>query len=320
MIPFTNTRTTSRHRELFDGTKTYFSVTRGNVNRFQDVYKFLELQESIMLFGGMGPGVGIVPLISSSGPQATFDGSSLEKVIIWEQMLPLTPCMAALSNSYGHSADLNSKKVREELFRLWNSTQNIPSLPGPKLLLSEEPQLIPQGFHISGGNSEHETLFKFHTESLPSDRIVPLRSLGKAMVAALCLVLEEKGLISLESPVCETLACFDRPGKSKITLKMLLSNTSGIKGSEDSRALSDPGISLLDAAKIVADENLECEPGTQFIYSNLGWQVVGAVIEATTKSTFADSFHKYLAEPLGISQVRRKLEKVWQGAHVWKKG
>lgn len=146
-------------------------------------------------------------------------------------------------------------------------------------------------------------LYSMSSASMPLSRVIPFRSMGKAIVAAMCLVLEERGLLHLDDPVGLFLPSFDTPEKRTITLKMLLKHTSGIKADNDSPSLSNPDISMSAAADIIASYPLECTPESRFVYSNLGWQVIGAVIEAAASTSFGDVFHEFLATPLGMEQV-----------------
>jgi CubicO group peptidase (beta-lactamase class C family) len=115
-------------------------------------------------------------------------------------------------------------------------------------------------------------------------------SISKSFVAIAVLQLAEEGKIDLQKPVATYLPWLKFDSKfSPITTHHLLSHTSGLSG-----------VPLLN--RVVATTlRVGFEPGTQWVYSNIGYAILGFLIEAIDKKTFAESMRQRVLLPLGMN-------------------
>jgi hypothetical protein len=86
--------------------------------------------------------------------------------------------------------------------------------------------LTPQGYYFSAGKKTGELLYE-RARGFPSQRRYPLRSQSKALVAATVLALQDRGFLSVDDPVAQLLSAFDVPGLRNVTIRHLLTHTSG---------------------------------------------------------------------------------------------
>lgn len=129
-------------------------------------------------------------------------------------------------------------------------------------------------------------------------------SMSKPITAAAILQLIASGRVGLEEPIATYLEA--QPYGSEITLRQLLSHTSGIPnpiplrwvhpvashGEFDERAA---------LAKVLRDHpKLSFRPGTRFGYSNIGYWLLGVIVERVTSVPFPVYVREHLFEPLGI--------------------
>ncbi|WP_244223559.1 serine hydrolase domain-containing protein [Amycolatopsis circi] len=125
------------------------------------------------------------------------------------------------------------------------------------------------------------------------DSRVPIGSVTKAATATLAMMLVSDGDLELDQPVGEILG---DPGLScALTLRRLLSHTSGLP--------SDPADAAGTARKEVRSAEFVCEPGTAFSYSNLGYALVGLLIEEVTGMDWREAVESILLRPLEIEPV-----------------
>jgi D-alanyl-D-alanine carboxypeptidase len=131
---------------------------------------------------------------------------------------------------------------------------------------------------------------------------IPVASTTKSYVAALALLLEDEGVLDLDAPID---AWIDWPGGDEITLRMLLDHSSGI--GELGNGLLDPQLVVQQRAVTIA-ETLEvgrskvavADPGAETHYSNLGYVVAGAVIEAATGEDLGTLLRDRVFDPAGL--------------------
>src|SRR5437763_14567928 len=109
------------------------------------------------------------------------------------------------------------------------------------------------------------------------DTIYDLASLTKPLVTGLlCAQLVELGELTLDSSVANYLLEFDRPDKNRITIRELLTHTSGLPAWRPLYLLAVQKDSALAA---IVNETLDAQPGEQVIYSDLGFIVLGFLLE-----------------------------------------
>ena len=86
-----------------------------------------------------------------------------------------------------------------------------------------------------------------------------------------------------------------------MTIRQMLSHTSGLPGHEESSVLSDDTITLQQAAQIIASIDLIAMPGAVFCYGGLSMQVAGACAEIASGMTWSNLVQTRLKQPLGLT-------------------
>lgn len=85
-----------------------------------------------------------------------------------------------------------------------------------------------------------------------------------------------------------------------ITLRILMSHTSGINEDASYNFQSSRLQDMLDVTHKAEYNFRDVKPGTQYKYSNFGAGVTGAIVEAVTGKDVSTFMREYLFEPLGI--------------------
>lgn len=115
-------------------------------------------------------------------------------------------------------------------------------------------------------------------------------SISKSFVAIAMLQAAAEGRIDLHKPVISYLPWLKVESKyAPFTTHHLLSHTAG---------LSSVPLLMRVAASTLRTGS---EPGTRFLYSNIGYVLLGFLLEAVEKRPFAEVLRKRVLEPLGMS-------------------
>lgn len=119
---------------------------------------------------------------------------------------------------------------------------------------------------------------------------IRIGSIAKSMTALATMQLVEQGLIDLDAAIQTYILDYPKHPKTQITIRHLLSHTSGIDGYKDGREsnTTEKYTTLYDALTLFKDRDLLFEPGTQYSYTTYGYTLIGAVIEKITGKTFED--------------------------------
>ncbi|MBN1929572.1 MAG: beta-lactamase family protein [Chlorobiaceae bacterium] len=123
-------------------------------------------------------------------------------------------------------------------------------------------------------------------------------SLTKAIVTTSILMqLVERDSLDLRAPVASYLPGFAINGKEKITIEQLMRHTSGLRAhtfyAETCRTPDE-------VFRAIEQDTLTCKPGTDTQYSDLGFILLGRIIEKVTGKDIPANFHARFARPLGM--------------------
>lgn len=142
------------------------------------------------------------------------------------------------------------------------------------------------------------------------EAIFDLASLTKVLVTLpAILLLVERGTVLLSDRVADLIEDFAGGDKAQITLEHLLSHTSGLP---NHRYLSAYGQSRADMLRGLHAELLERAPGTEVVYSDLGYILLGEVIERVSGLPLDVFAQQELFAPLGMQHTRYCPPADWQ--------
>ena len=136
---------------------------------------------------------------------------------------------------------------------------------------------------------------------LTADTVFDLASLTKVMATGpTVLALHDAGVLSLDDPLERYVAGVAAPEGAGIRVRHLLAHTAGLLGSRRFY-LSCTTAAELRAA--VVAEPLSGVPGRQVIYSDLGFLLLGWVVEAATGLPLDEACARFVHEPLGLTRT-----------------
>jgi CubicO group peptidase (beta-lactamase class C family) len=124
-----------------------------------------------------------------------------------------------------------------------------------------------------------------------------LGSNTKAMTATLAAIAVERGLLDWTSTAT---AVLDVDGSTEITLERLLAHAAGIRPLTDDPAFVGLPTERREVARLLVSEPPLFKPGEDNAYSNGGYAVTAAMLEAVTGVTWESLLQTWLAEPLSI--------------------
>jgi CubicO group peptidase (beta-lactamase class C family) len=135
-------------------------------------------------------------------------------------------------------------------------------------------------------------------ESHPAtlETVYDLASLTKPLVTGLlCARMIETGALHLDDFVSTQLAEFGREDKRSITVRHLVTHTSGLPAWRPLYLLADDPNDALEA---IAEQPLDYKPGEHVIYSDLGFVALGFLLQRIASCTLVELATKEIFEPL----------------------
>ena len=143
--------------------------------------------------------------------------------------------------------------------------------------------------------------------TMQTDTVFDLASLTKEYATVLAVMkLIDSGLITLDSFAYEFLPAFDKPPYDEITIRQLLNHSAGFpsdikffrpdveEGPQFYSTQRENTISLL------SEVPLEYDPGTDTVYSDIGYMVLGAIVEEISGIRLDEFVYRYIYAPLEL--------------------
>ncbi len=165
-----------------------------------------------------------------------------------------------------------------------------------------------------------------------ADDLYDLYSCTKVITMTASMIAVEQGLFSIDDEAGKYIPSFENmavseecwpmqfgrfkmpaladkqhPAPTKVTLRQLMSMTSGLSYDLNSEAIkeaiaADPHAGTVTLANAIGRMPLLFDPGTHYSYS-LGHDIMAAIIEVTSGMRYADFLQKYIFEPLGLKNM-----------------
>ena len=158
-----------------------------------------------------------------------------------------------------------------------------------------------------------------HQTPIEKDTIFAIASMTKPITATAVMILQDEGKLSVDDPASKyvpalaDVALPTGPPKRPITIRDLITHTSGIGGSQRNQGSLDETVARL------AEEPLRFEPGAKWQYSP-GLTVCGRIVEVAAGQPFDRFLHERIFRPLGMvdttffpnAQQQKRLARIYQ--------
>ena len=170
---------------------------------------------------------------------------------------------------------------------------------------------------MRGNNVIHAQAYGNATDEMANqlNTVFHVGSVTKQFTAAAIMQLVERGSLKLDDSINDCLPAKYRSGNwSDVRVRHLISHTSGIPDYAVSREYYDvtDGWAFDDTVDGMIREamrqELEFVPGADFEYSNIGYTILGEIIEEQTGSLYTDFIQENLLDPVGMTHSHIRVE------------
>lgn len=132
------------------------------------------------------------------------------------------------------------------------------------------------------------------------DTIFDLASLSKLFTAVAVMQLVEDGTLALDDRVADHIPAFGVNGKHEVTVEQLLTHTSGLAAWLPLYSAYPDRDSRIAA---VHEAGLTAEPGSRYLYSDLGLIVLGELVDAVSGRPLDRHVAERITGPLGMDDT-----------------
>ncbi len=135
---------------------------------------------------------------------------------------------------------------------------------------------------------------------LAEDSLFPVASITKLATALAVLRLRDEGVLRLDDPIVRYLpeAASAQPG---VTVRKLLCHTAGLPTDVSPKlAPYGAGLSWPILARACLETELAHRPDSLVLYSNVGYGLLGEIVERQMGQPFAQALRELVLDPLGV--------------------
>lgn len=148
-------------------------------------------------------------------------------------------------------------------------------------------------------------------EDLTSDHLFRVASHSKTFTGVMVMQLVERGELRLDDAVGDLVPELDGSRAAGVTVRELLGHQGGIvRDSSDGDFWQHhkPFLDRDQVLEVVRAEGVVFEPNEHFKYTNIGYSLLGLVIERVTGKTYDEVARAAVVEPLGLTRTGTELD------------
>lgn len=217
------------------------------------------------------------------------------------------PANTRLSDASPASVGLRTQPIEDARAALRRAQQVAPGATYPLI-----PGVVALGAHdgkvVARETSGYALLYSNATTVLPEAQRVPMRndtifdlaSVSKLFTSIAAVQLVDEGRLDINKPVSAYLPEFGVNGKESITIRHLLTHTSGLVSWLPLWSRYPDKAARINAVMTVAPHNT---PGSTYEYSDLNLITLGVIVEKLRGAPLDQVVATHLTKPLGMSDT-----------------
>jgi len=138
-------------------------------------------------------------------------------------------------------------------------------------------------------------------EPMTEDTIFDAASLTKVVATTpAIMLLAERGKLTLDDPVCRWIPDFAKAGKQDVTIRQLMTHTSGLRPGIETRSGWRGQQAAIEKA---CDETLTAPPGTAFRYSDINYILLGEIVQRVSRTPLETFVAREIYRPLKMNDT-----------------
>ena len=210
-------------------------------------------------------------------------------------------CLTLFSNVRGAETVLNKARLKAEVDSILQSQVDLGLIPGAVILIKKDDRVICRKAYGYAQKFDYSHMLLARPEKMTVNHMFDLASLTKAVATTTSIMLLiDKGLIKIEDPVCKYVEAFNTPEKQEITIRHLLTHTAGLY---EWYPLYYRSSNKEECYYLIGELPLSSPVGEQRRYSDLGFVLLGEIIEIVSGLPLEQFITENIFQPLGMKKT-----------------
>jgi len=187
------------------------------------------------------------------------------------------------------------RMIEEKLDNYLNAAHELWGFNGSVIVAWNGRVILNEGYGLADNT--------FNIPNTPQTKFF-IGSITKQFTAACIMIQKERGSLQLDDPISRYLPDYPRPNGDIITIRHLLTHTSGLPNYTDLPEIILKRTQPLNTEYIIdlfKNRPLDFEPGNKFKYSNSGYLLLGEIIEKVSGQSYEAFLEHEILKPLGMN-------------------
>jgi CubicO group peptidase (beta-lactamase class C family) len=215
------------------------------------------------------------------------------------------PVLFSSINFISGSQDIKSKNARAELIAevdsILQSQVDLDKIPGAVIEIKKGQRVIYKQAYGYARKYDYNHMELNSPEKMTTRHLFDIASLTKVIgTTTAVMLLADRGMINTEDPVCRYIKAFDTPDKRTITIRHLLTHTGGLYDWYPLYYRSD---NKKETFRLIAELPLKFPVGEERHYSDLGFMLLGEIVENISGLALEQFLKQNVFKPLGMKNT-----------------
>lgn len=209
--------------------------------------------------------------------------------------------LALFANGQGNTERNNRRKLNEVIDSILQSQVDLDKIPGAVIIVKKDEKLVSRKAYGLAKKYDFNHEVSDPPEKMRVRHMFDIASLTKVIgTTTAIMLLTDKGLMSVDDPVFRYIKAFDTPEKSMITIRHLLTHTAGLY---EWYPLYYRASQKEECYRLIGELPLKYPVGEQRRYSDLGFVLLGEIIEIVSGMPLEEYMKQNVFQPLGMKKT-----------------
>ena len=194
-----------------------------------------------------------------------------------------------------------TRKLIYETDSILQSQVDLDRIPGAVILIKKDTRVIYEHAYGFAQKYDYNHNLLNPPEKMTVDHLFDIASLTKVIgTTTSIMLLADRGQINIDDPVCKFIKAFDTSDKKEITIRNLLTHSAGLY---EWYPLYYIASNKQDCFRLIGELPLKFPVGKQRRYSDLGFVILGEIIETVSGQPLDQFMKKNIFQPLGMDHT-----------------
>jgi CubicO group peptidase (beta-lactamase class C family) len=205
--------------------------------------------------------------------------------------------------SFSQKAQQKLKKsiLTSSVDSILTSQVNLDKIPGAVILIKKGNKTLLKHTYGYAGKYDYSHNLLNPPEIMTSKHLFDIASLTKVIgTTTSVMLLADRGLLNIDDPVYKYIKAFDVPEKQNITIRNLLTHSAGLYEWYPTYYIAS---NKQECYRLIGDLPLKFPVGEQRRYSDLGFMLLGEIIEIVSGLSLEEFTRQNIFLPLGMKNT-----------------